>query len=173
MYYIFNQIGELIATCSSMPDVNDLNSRKEVAIESDITFKNPRLHNNAILELGTPPSDFHKYDFDLHEWTITPDDLKRLQAKEIDELINNQRTFVVNHLNNKAIERGYLSIADAISYADEPAVSQFQREGQAFRAWRSLVWERINEYFDNLKTESTAILSNDELLNMLPKLNLD
>lgn len=34
----------------------------------------------------------------------------------------------------------YDTIAMAVSYAEEPEVPKFQRDGIAFRAWRSLVW---------------------------------
>jgi len=38
------------------------------------------------------------------------------------------------------IDSRYDSIATAVSYAVEPAVPEFQNDGIAFRAWRSLVW---------------------------------
>lgn len=44
-------------------------------------------------------------------------------------------------LDKAARARGYDSLFTAISYADEPAVPRFQADGQAFRRWRSLVWE--------------------------------
>lgn len=47
----------------------------------------------------------------------------------------------VQHLlDSRAQAYGYDSIASAVTYAEEPAVPKFQAEGQAFRAWRSLVW---------------------------------
>jgi hypothetical protein len=48
---------------------------------------------------------------------------------------------VQQHLNAKANSLGYDNMASAVSYAEEPAVTAFQAEGQALRAWRSLVWE--------------------------------
>lgn len=53
-----------------------------------------------------------------------------------------------------ANQRGYDSLATAISYADEPAVPRFQADGQAFRRWRSLVW-------DFAHTELNAVLAGE------------
>lgn len=47
---------------------------------------------------------------------------------------------VQSHLDTAARGYGYDTIASACTYADEPIVATFQAEGQAFRAWRSLVW---------------------------------
>lgn len=44
------------------------------------------------------------------------------------------------HLDATARAHGYDNIYTACTYADEPAVAQFQAEGQALRAWRSQVW---------------------------------
>jgi hypothetical protein len=49
----------------------------------------------------------------------------------------------VQHFMDAAAKtRGYDNLVTVISYADEPSVPRFQQEGQAFRAWRSLVWEK-------------------------------
>lgn len=45
------------------------------------------------------------------------------------------------HLDTVARSYGYDAIATAVTYAEEPAVARFQAEGQAFRAWRSKVWD--------------------------------
>ncbi len=51
-----------------------------------------------------------------------------------------------NYLDAKAKEYSYDNIMSAISYADEPSVPKFQREGRAFRKWRSLFWVAANQY---------------------------
>jgi len=43
-------------------------------------------------------------------------------------------------LDTHAQSWGYDNIFTACTYADEPAVPQFQAEGQALRAWRSATW---------------------------------
>lgn len=49
---------------------------------------------------------------------------------------------VQDHLDAQARARGYDDIRSAVTYAEEPAVPKFQAEGQALRAWRSMVWQR-------------------------------
>lgn len=47
---------------------------------------------------------------------------------------------VQSHLDAAAKASGYDNIMTAVSYAEEPSVTKFQADGQAFRAWRSQVW---------------------------------
>lgn len=56
----------------------------------------------------------------------------------------------------------------AVTYADEPAVEKFQREGRALRAWRSQVWERCYALFAEVQSGKKATLTLDELLAELP-----
>jgi len=79
---------------------------------------------------------------------------------------------VQDKLDGAARDRGYDSLATAISYADEPAVPRFQADGQAFRRWRSLVW-------DYAHAELKAVLANqkpqpelDAFIASLPPLEL-
>lgn len=75
-------------------------------------------------------------------------------------------------LDGAAKTRGYDNLFTAISYAEEPAVPRFQADGQAFRRWRSLVW-------DYAHTEMNAVLAGekpqpdlDTFLASLPVLEL-
>ena len=63
---------------------------------------------------------------------------------------------------------GYDSIASAVSYAEEPAVPRFQREGQALRAWRSLVWAACYALLAEVQAGERSEPSWDELLAELP-----
>lgn len=56
------------------------------------------------------------------------------------ELLHHLQIAVQIHLNQAAQALGYDSIDRAISYAEDPAVPAWQREGKALRAWRSAVW---------------------------------
>ncbi len=79
---------------------------------------------------------------------------------------------VQRHLDQAATLLGYDSIANAITYADEPAVPKFQAEGRAFRAWRSLVWDTCYRILDQVKAGEREIPTDDELLAELPELSL-
>lgn len=67
------------------------------------------------------------------------------------------------HLDAIARAYGYDSIASGVSYAEEPAVRKFQLEGQALRAWRSLVWAYCYQTLDAVQVG----LSNEPTLATL------
>lgn len=71
-------------------------------------------------------------------------------------------------MNEAAAGLGYDSIYTAVTYADEPAVPKFQAEGQALRAWRSLVWARCYEVMDEVKAGTRPVPTVEELISLLP-----
>lgn len=71
--------------------------------------------------------------------------LQAARPPTLSEITLQKRLVVQAHLDSQAVVFGYEDIAAAISYADEPIVPKFQLEGLAFRAWRSLVWEKFAE----------------------------
>jgi len=70
---------------------------------------------------------------------------------------------VQRHLDAEARALGYDSIATAVTYADEPAVAEWQEQGIAFREWRSRVWAAA---FAAL--EQQPLPSPQELIALLP-----
>ena len=84
---------------------------------------------------------------------------------------------VQRYMDAKAAERGYGDekippLASAVTYADEPAVPKFQNEGKAFRAWRSLVWEKCYAIMDEVIAGTREIPTEEQLIAELPALNL-
>lgn len=79
---------------------------------------------------------------------------------------------VQEHMDAAAQALRYDDIKTAVSYAEEPAVPKFQAEGQAFRAWRSLVWAKCYEILDDVNEGKRPIPSDEELIAELPELNL-
>lgn len=71
------------------------------------------------------------------------------------------------HLDATARQFGYDDIKSAVTYADEPAVPKFQQEGQALRAWRSLVWEVAFAELA-LYQEGAPIPTGEQLIEKLP-----
>ena len=76
------------------------------------------------------------------------------------------------HMDAAAAARGYDDIKTAVTYADEPAVPRFQAEGQAFRAWRSLVWAHCYQVLDDVQSGRRAIPSEADLIAELPALHI-
>ncbi|QOE32749.1 hypothetical protein CPT_Mano_016 [Achromobacter phage Mano] len=79
---------------------------------------------------------------------------------------------VQSHMDAAARALRYDSISNAITYADEPAVPKFQAEGQALRAWRSLVWARCYEILAEVEVGARDIPTDAELIAELPALEL-
>lgn len=75
-------------------------------------------------------------------------------------------------LNDSAVARGYDSISTAISYAEEPEVERFQKDGIAFRKWRSLVWAYAYEQLAAVTSGDRAQPTVAEFIAELPKLEL-
>ena len=76
------------------------------------------------------------------------------------------------HLNATAKEMGYDDIRTAVTYAEEPAVPKFQAEGQALRAWRSLVYAKCYEVLAKVQANEIAEPDEAQLIAMLPALQL-
>lgn len=76
------------------------------------------------------------------------------------------------HMDAAAQAMSYNSIANAITYADEPAVLKFRDEGRALRSWRSLVWERCYEILAEVEAGERGVPSDEELIDQLPKFRL-
>lgn len=87
-----------------------------------------------------------------------PDGMPRwgqIPAPSRDDQIASLGAAVERHMNAVARSHEFKGIDDAISYADEAAVPKFQEQGQAFRAWRSVVrgrWFEIRDGGDELPT---------------------
>lgn len=71
-------------------------------------------------------------------------------------------------LDKTAQDYGYDNIFTAVTYADEPAVPQFQIEGAAFREWRSLVWAACHVILGEVEAGSREAPTFEELEAELP-----
>ena len=89
-----------------------------------------------------------------------------------DQLLKALTRAVQDHLDAQAQAAGYDSIYTAVTYADEPAVPKFQSEGQAFRAWRSLVWAAANAAHAEVLAGARPVPTAAVLIAELPTLNL-
>lgn len=75
------------------------------------------------------------------------------------------------HLDETARAHGYDSIYTACTYADEPAVAQFETEGKALRAWRSLVWAYCHQVLADVLSAARDEPDAATLLMELPVLD--
>jgi hypothetical protein len=75
---------------------------------------------------------------------------------------------IQDYMDAMARMLGYDDIKTAVTYADEPAVPKFQAEGQALRAWRSLVWAACYEHLALVAAGEAEIPTLEEAIAMLP-----
>lgn len=101
---------------------------------------------------------------------ITADVIKEKFNAEI----RSQYEYAVQEkLDSKAKEYGYDTILTAISYADEPSVAKFQKEGKALRQWRSKVWEYAYNELELVTSGKTEQPTLKEFIENLPDLVMD
>ena len=79
---------------------------------------------------------------------------------------------VQSWMDSQAKLFGYDDIGVAITYAEEPAVPKFQREGRVFRAWRSSCWEYCFAQLAAVKSGERVALTHLDLVDGLPLLEL-
>lgn len=79
-----------------------------------------------------------------------------MKQKELNAAIRNM-------LEVKAQELGFDSIAEAMTYCDEPSVPLYQKQALALRAWRSGCWAKYDEI---IASNSDFLLQ--EFLKRLP-----
>lgn len=112
-------------------------------------------------DIGPPPTVHHVIDPLAQAWVLN------LTTEECIRLVQVRLQSV---MDEAARALGYDDIKTAITYADEPAVPKFQAEGQALRAWRSLVWAAC--YAHPAMTGAAPIPTPDEAEALMPPLAL-
>lgn len=91
----------------------------------------------------------------------------------VETILTEMEIGLQNHLDSVSKGFGYDNIMSAISYAEEPSVPKFQREGRAFRKWRSLFWVAANQHKNSvLAGDLQAPESLDDLIEILPKFDI-
>ncbi|WP_143277226.1 hypothetical protein [Bordetella genomosp. 1] len=98
--------------------------------------------------------------------------LAESESPSADQIETARITAVQRMMDEVARSHKYASLADAISYAEEPAVPRFQVEGRAFRAWRSLVWAYCHPLFARVRSGVEDMPTEESLLASLPMMNL-
>ena len=79
---------------------------------------------------------------------------------------------VQKYLDTTAQKLGYDSCLSVCSYVDT-GVAKFDEEGDAFRQWRSAVWQKGYEIVDAVKEGTQDIPTEEELFAELPTIQLD
>jgi len=75
-------------------------------------------------------------------------------------------------IDETAVSLGYDSVYTACTYADEPSVPKFQKEGKALRKWRSLVWATCWQVMADVQAGNRAIPTPEQLIAELPAFSI-
>lgn len=141
-----------------------------------MTFKLKHIATGAATVISVAPTWVNgMWECGDHRFTDPAHDLYEVEVDPVVEAspdlkaIARQLTLVVDdHIDQTAKALGYDSIVTAVSYADEPAVPAFQREGAALRAFRSRCYARLYVLQGEAMAGQRAIPTPTELIGLLP-----
>ena len=74
-------------------------------------------------------------------------------------------------LDKESRKLGYDNCNSVCTY-DNTGVQKFDDEGKAFKKWRSAVWAKGYEILESVKSGAMPIPTEQELMDMLPKLEI-
>ena len=94
----------------------------------------------------------------------TPEEIEAQLQKHYTDLIQSM-------LDKEAQKLGYDSCLSVCSYTNT-GISKFDCEGEAFRVWRSAVWNTGYQILDAVKAGTMEVPSEEELIELLPKLTI-
>ncbi|MGB6103631.1 MAG: hypothetical protein WBF88_07250 [Pusillimonas sp.] len=155
-YALFDDTNEICGRYDSEIHGKDV---PENAIEiTDAIFYQTISENDGVWIRNAENGEICKYPF-------PPPGAEQIHAQKIE--------LVQRYMDSAAQKLNYDSIANAITYAEEPAVPKFQAEGRGFRAWRSLVWAKCYEILDGVQTGMISIPTDEELIAALPSLTIE
>lgn len=97
---------------------------------------------------------------------------RRAAAPSEAEIVAAYMAEVQRFMDSRAVEYGYDNIVSAITYAEEPAVERYQTEGKAFRAWRSMCWDKCEQVRIAVKAGERETPTNEQLVAEMPELDL-
>ena len=142
MRYIFNANGKCVASCDYAPNIEDLASRGEMAVESD-----------NIYQLS---------EIELVNGVITP---KAIPQPTQAEIIAGYTSQVQSYLDATAKQRNYDNIFTLCGYITDPN-PKFQSEAQAAVAWRSAVWTKCYAILAEVQAGTRAMPT--DIISELP-----
>ncbi len=147
MYYIFNANGSCVSVCNSKPNIADLATRNEMAIESQEHYdiKRIRLEANAIVVINLT-AEQHR------------EQIKQTLLRAVD-----------NYLDGTVQQRGYDNIAKCVTYEGD-IDPIFNAEGTAAKQWRSKVYRTCYNILAEVEAGLRGIPTVEELIAELPKI---
>lgn len=151
MFYIFNQAGAFIATSDNPLNLDDLNSRNEIAIESSQNFGTDiYAKEGEIKEIPVQPSIYHTFDLSQERW-ILPTEMIPTIKETLWEEIKAERY----RRNHSGI---YIEEIDKWFHTDEPSRIQYLSIQQLAEIPEGMQWKTM---------ENTFVVMTKALLNQI------
>lgn len=157
-YAQFNEQNELIARYDS--EIHGDNIPQEAVEVSEELFWQTINETDGVWKIDPKTGEISKHSFP----PPPPPTPAEIEAAKV--------AIVQRHMDEAAQALRYDDIATAVTYADEPSIPKFQAEGQAFRAWRSLVWAKCYEILADVQDGKRDIPTDEDLISELPELIL-
>ena len=105
------------------------------------------------------------------KWVYTAPPAPTIEEQQA--MLQRQLTAAVqSFMDQKAHEKGYDNLLTAVTYAEEPSNPKFQKEGMAFRTWRSEVWAYCYDQVAAVKAGKRTAPTGDQLISELPELKM-
>lgn len=113
------------------------------------------------------------FDPSADAWVLVPsakpDDSGEPAPIALNVKVDSWRVVVKAYADLVARAFDFDDMAEAVTYADEPAVPKFQVLGAALRAWRSILWAAFDDACASIAAGTCAEPQSDaELLGLLP-----
>ena len=139
MFYVFNRDGQCIVKSDLALNEDDLATRGEIVVESDVDFVNPVLVGDKIIEKGYQPSKYHVWDG--KDWVIPPEKLTAFLTERKTHLLN----VIANKTDN--FKAQYL-----IGYSQAEIDSFYRQEREARNELPTMLLTEIFEGRDDLSS---------------------
>lgn len=143
---------------------------KEIVCECSINVFQEDIDSDYIIEEINEPIILHnnkKYK-KSEVPSPTEEEIKKEYIKFIQKYLDETAYAYGYTGSNETLEGACLSVC---SYMDT-GIQKFDDEGKAFRKWRSVVWDTGFKILESVKSDKMEIPSKEELIEMLPKLEI-
>lgn len=131
MWYIFNKNGECVSMCDFEPNLEDLATRNEIAIESEQDYELSQIYfaDKQVQVRPEQPTPFHVWQPEKREWTLSKAAEKQAfqaaQTAKIAELSQTAQSFInqatgTDKLPEFEVQSWALQAAEAKAWAQNP-----------------------------------------------------
>lgn len=124
--------------------------------------------DDVFIEFSGSPPEYSKIGVDDNGFPCWV----AVDAIDFDTFKIEVKSAVQAYMDSKAREYGYDDIKSAVTYAEEESVAKFQKEGKAFRCWRSMCWDYCFKVIESCDISGHDFPSPHDVVSEMPDLNI-